>query len=294
MDWFKVHKNEAEAVICKNITIAVLAAACLLPYPVKAEEPPGGFTFKRVTPLPSTGAKRLISIQVEPPKEVKRVLDHVIDLPDEEEKPVPKPVYAQSDDWFWANVSPDLRDRGFGKLVLAGAVLAGAPDQAKPLFPSSQRLRKIVDAYGVDILKATSGTQVSPALVVAVISTESAGNPEAVSKAGAAGLMQLMPATAKRFGVEKRTDPAQNIAGGVKYLDFLLDRFDGDAVLALAAYNAGEGAVDRNGGVPNYKETRGYVPKVVAAWERARMMCMIPPVRATDGCLFAGLKIASQ
>ncbi len=274
---------------------ATQVAAEELPGQVAAEEPPGGFTFKRVGPPGAAGGNRLINISVAPPKEVARVLDHIIDLPDEEdEAPKPAPIYAESDDWFWANVSPDLKDSGFGKLALAGAVLAATPDKAKPLFPSSQRLRRIIDSYGADILKATAGTQVSPALVVAVISTESAGKADAVSHAGASGLMQLMPATAKRFGVETITDPGQNIAGGVKYLHFLLDHFDGDAVMALAAYNAGEGAVARSGGVPDYKETRGYVPKVVAAWEGARAMCMIPPTRATDGCLFAGLKIASQ
>ena len=103
-------------------------------------------------------------------------------------------------------------------------------------------------------------------LVLAVMAVESAGRADAVSRAGAAGLMQLMPATAARFGVSDRLAPAESIRGGVAYLDWLMGRFGGDPILALAAYNAGEGAVDDNGGVPPYSETRAYVPKVLAAW----------------------------
>ena len=126
----------------------------------------------------------------------------------------------------------------------------------------------------------------SPALVLAVIGIESAGNPSAVSSAGATGLMQLIPATAERFGVVDATDPKQNIKGGVAYLDFLMNRFDRDPVLVLAAYNAGEGAVDANGGVPPYPETRDYVPKVLAAWTVAQGLCMTPPELVSDPCVF--------
>jgi soluble lytic murein transglycosylase-like protein len=99
--------------------------------------------------------------------------------------------------------------------------------------------------------------------------------------------MQLMPATAERFGVEDAHDPAQNIRGGVAYLSWLLRHFDGDAVLALAGYNAGEGAVQRNDGVPPFAETRDYVPKVLAAWRVARGLCRTPPELPGDGCVFA-------
>jgi soluble lytic murein transglycosylase-like protein len=98
--------------------------------------------------------------------------------------------------------------------------------------------------------------------------------------------MQLMPATAARFGVEDRLHPAESIKGGVAYLDWLLARFGGDPILALAAYNAGEGAVEDNGGVPPYAETRAYVPKVLAAWTVARGLCVTPPELASDGCVF--------
>lgn len=101
-------------------------------------------------------------------------------------------------------------------------------------------------------------------LICGVILQESGGNARAKSPAGAEGVMQLMPATAKRFGVTNSYDAAQNIEGGTKYLKFLLDRFKGDVKLAVAAYNAGEGAVEKHGNkIPPYRETQNYVPKVL-------------------------------
>jgi len=110
--------------------------------------------------------------------------------------------------------------------------------------------------------------QLNPALVKAVIHIESAFNAKARSPKGAVGLMQLMPATAKRFGVVNRHDPADNITGGVKYLRWLIDHYKGNLRYALAAYNAGEGAVDRAGGIPPYKETINYVQKVTEAFKK--------------------------
>ncbi len=147
-------------------------------------------------------------------------------------------------------------------------------------------IQNLVRSYGSDILRSTVGTRVSPALVMAVISVESAGRPKAVSPKGAQGLMQLMPATARRFGVSDATVPSENIRGGVAYLDFLMKIFNNDPVLVLAAYNAGEGAVQRWGGVPRYAETRDYVPKVLAAWEVASGMCLTRPQLISDGCVF--------
>ncbi len=107
--------------------------------------------------------------------------------------------------------------------------------------------------------------QLSPHLVLAVMATESNFDPWAVSPKNAQGLMQLIPDTAARFKVKRIADPAQNIRGGMAYLRWLLAYFQGDLSLVLAAYNAGEGAVDRYGGVPPYAETRSYVRRIVSA-----------------------------
>ena len=104
----------------------------------------------------------------------------------------------------------------------------------------------------------------------AIMHAESAFNPNALSRAGAQGLMQLMPATARRFGVANAYDPTQNIHGGVEYLAWLLKRYNNDLVLAAAGYNAGEGAVDRHKGVPPYSETQRYVQRVAVLAERYR------------------------
>jgi soluble lytic murein transglycosylase-like protein len=110
---------------------------------------------------------------------------------------------------------------------------------------------------------------VPPTLVEAVITQESGGDPSAISSAGAMGLMQLMPGTANAYGVQNPFDPYQNVAGGVAYLHDLLAQYHGDVPLALAAYNAGSGAVAKYGGIPPYAETRGYVESVTALYHAA-------------------------
>lgn len=188
--------------------------------------------------------------------------------------------------WFWSGFSHDIANASLLRLNNAELQLAKAPPQSRNLAPSLADMRKLVSTYGTEILLATVGTDVSPALVLAVIGVESAGKANAVSSAGAVGLMQLIPATAKRFNVVDSTNPKQNIAGGVAYLDWLIKEFSHDPVLALAGYNAGENAVKKHKGVPPFAETRGYVPKVVAAWQVAKALCITPPKYATDGCVF--------
>src|ERR1700730_14444643 len=121
--------------------------------------------------------------------------------------------------------------------------------------------------YDSIIEKAAISAAIEPNLLRAVIVVESGFNSRAVSKRGAVGLMQLMPATASRFGVSNPYDPKQNIHAGARYLKFLMNRFGQNVRLALAAYNAGEDAVERNGGqIPPFTETMAYVPKVLRVY----------------------------
>ena len=141
---------------------------------------------------------------------------------------------------------------------------AGMPQYVLPtaelIRQYSPIIRTAAEAHGVEI-----------ALVHAVITAESGYNPRAVSRAGAQGIMQLMPDTARRFGVQNSFDATQNIHGGVKYLRELLTMFNGNRELALAAYNAGENAVIRAGNrIPPYAETQNYVPKVIDLYHRFR------------------------
>jgi len=131
-------------------------------------------------------------------------------------------------------------------------------------------LRLNTASYQSEIAAAAREFGVDEAIVRAIIHAESSFNPMALSHAGAQGLMQLMPPTARRFGVTNSYDAGQNIRGGVQYLGWLLKRFNGNLTLAAAGYNAGEGAVDRHGGVPPYKETQRYVERVAVLADRYR------------------------
>lgn len=131
------------------------------------------------------------------------------------------------------------------------------------IAPSTSVNRNNFDEIIVD---AANRYGVSVGLVKAIMHTESGFNPRARSPVGAQGLMQLMPATASRFNVSDAYDPIQNINGGVKYLSWLLKRFNGNLTLVLAGYNAGEGNVDKYGGVPPFRETKDYVRRVMTRY----------------------------
>ncbi len=264
---------------CLSILLAALAL--LNPVSVQAGDPPPfqEFTFKRVG-VPKPGSARRITVQIKPvAKPVAKPAALKTPSPD-----VPAPKATAAFDWYWKAVSPSLTDAVPGRLTAALHQLGKGPGVSAPRL---QHMQKIAERHGIDILAATIGTRVSPALVLAVIGIESAGRADAVSSAGAEGLMQLIPDTASRFGVKDSKDPTQNIRGGVAYLDWLMGEFAGDPIMVLAAYNAGENAVRRHDGVPPYAETRAYVPKVLAAWTVARGLCRTPPELISDGCVFA-------
>lgn len=262
---------------------AVLALICLGLGPVQAETdvPYSDFSAKRIK-APKAGSKPVIDIQIDPAAQ-----SAALKAPPPPSDAGAAPASPGQFDWFWAKVSPDMASSGPGRLDVAMTTLAGAT--AKVNAPRLQQMQNIASGHGIDILRATVGTQVSPALVLAVIAVESSGKPDAVSGAGAQGLMQLMPATAARFGVEDSLQPPQNIAGGVKYLNWLMEEFERDPILVLAGYNAGEGSVRKHAGVPPFAETRDYVPKVLAAFQVAKGLCQTPPELITDGCVFAAM-----
>jgi len=163
-----------------------------------------------------------------------------------------------------------VRDRD-GNLVAAnlptGAV--GARTSVRPAQPAGGAAPAPAPSHLDQMIGELARRHgISPALVKAVVTVESDFDPKAVSAKGARGLMQLMPGTAADLGVDDVYDPRGNLDGGIRHLRGLLDRYDGDVRLALAAYNAGEEAVRRHGGVPPYAETREYVRKVLDHYER--------------------------
>lgn len=166
----------------------------------------------------------------------------------------------------FTNVPTDKRFR----VVLRTPRDGSSSDSVAPSYggraPQSFRNYK---TYGAIVDSAAESAQIDNALVHAVISAESGYNQNAVSPKGATGLMQLMPATARRYGVTNIYDPVQNIQAGARYLRDLLSMFNNDLRLAVAAYNAGENAVIRHGNrIPPYRETMNYVPKVMGYYSQ--------------------------
>jgi len=166
---------------------------------------------------------------------------------------------------FWVNAEPPAT---FKLAAVKSRPSIYMPAEAS--FTGRGRAAFNLDRDGAEkiVREAAERHRVDPALVRAVIETESGWNPAAKSRKGAIGLMQMMPTTAQRFGVNDAWSPQQNVDAGVRYLKVLLQRYDGNLDLALAAYNAGEGAVDRAHGIPAFRETRDYVQKVKNAYFR--------------------------
>jgi soluble lytic murein transglycosylase-like protein len=175
-------------------------------------------------------------------------------------------------------VRPDLRT---GRLVRSIVVspkpvnqvrIADATVTPRVVDASTPVVQSAVPPSGIDeaVRRIAAEHALPPQLIHSVIKVESNYNPRAVSNKGARGLMQLIPSTAKRFGVNDSFNPVENIQGGAKYLRYLLDLYAGDYPLALAAYNAGEGAVTRYGGVPPFAETKNYLTLVGRQLEQAR------------------------
>jgi len=162
-------------------------------------------------------------------------------------------------------------------VVAAAATPAEASRQPEQAQARSGDLRELVHRLSTD-------EGIDPKLVDSVVRVESGYNPSAVSHKGALGLMQLMPDTARRLDVDDPLDPEQNVRGGVRELDRLIERFSGNLQLALAAYNAGEGAVERHRGIPPFQETRDYVARVMSLYTGESF-------RLSDGRLISPVRI---
>ncbi len=163
--------------------------------------------------------------------------------------------------------------------VAGGAVVRveSVPDDVRPVAADSAPALRAATAMEIQAMLGQAGEahHIDEDLLASVVRAESAGRVTAVSRTGARGLMQLMPGTANAMGVNDAFQPRQNIAGGTAYLDSLLTRYHDDVALALAAYNAGPGAVDRYHGVPPYRETREYVARVIREFNRRKRMMQV-------------------
>lgn len=161
---------------------------------------------------------------------------------------------------FSALIGPQAApDKDFQSILDTSIALKRDPSSSA----NKQQIENLIEEY-------SAKNNLDPNFVKAVVKQESGFNPKATSHCGAMGLMQLMPATAKGLGVDNAYDAEQNIYGGTKYLKGLMDRFDNNKELALAAYNAGPNAVKKYGGIPPYAETQNYVKKVMSNYDGLR------------------------
>lgn len=186
--------------------------------------------------------------------------------------------------WFWTEAMPTAASDRDG---LAPGLVRYIDDRRArglPVWGNARAGNGIYKRFREAIDKAAHETGLSWAVITSVITIESAGVATATSPKGAMGLMQLMPATAARFGVEKAYDPFENISGGARYFAELLKLHNGDFVLALASYNAGEGAVDKYQGVPPYNETRDYVAKFFSIYAATKTFCADEQVDPAVSC----------
>lgn len=200
---------------------------------------------------------------------------------------VAAPVSAQNAnagyEWFWREVPvrADLGAREHALLIVQDRI-----DSRGFSARALERTENTVQRWRDQIEVAAHAARISEALIAAIVTVESSGHASAVSPVGAQGLGQLMPGTALALGVRDSLNPMENLRGAALYISDLIDLFEGDLVLALAGYNAGEGAVIRHKGVPPYAETRAYVPKVLEAYEAARRLCVgAPPAHVRGVCI---------
>lgn len=260
------------------LLLACLAVSLHSAQPVSAEASRpafgGNFSPRFVKPPDQSTGKR-ITIQIAPEQATSDVAASGKTTPSE-----------PTSGWFWSVISPDLAAADKSRFVGAVAHAGSAPVSQSKAVPGLSLLTRISQGYGREILQASLQADLSPALILSIIAVESRGNPDAESKKGALGLMQLMPETARTHGVTDLTDPQQSITAGAFIFRDLLDDHGDDPLLALAAYNAGPGAVATHDGVPPFPETRAYIPRVLGAWRVARTLCLTTPVLFRDGCVF--------